>query len=154
MSGLVDRIGGPGSADNKNHDRFKSDMTSFGFPYSPFFVPKNVNSKSFRSSLSSGSVNSRMLMTVLAITINSFIEPMTERLRDLANWTSSGLTAINFTTAFPKPSLFSWKGTVQLLLERIQRDTKLLGADGEKLDGSINRLLSKLGKARAADQQH
>lgn len=43
---------------------------------------------------------------------------------------------------------------VQLLLERIQRDTKLLGADGEKLDGSINRLLSELSKARAADQQH
>jgi hypothetical protein len=43
---------------------------------------------------------------------------------------------------------------VQLLLERIQRDTKLLGADGEKLDGSLNRLLSELNKVRAADQQH
>lgn len=43
---------------------------------------------------------------------------------------------------------------VQLLLERIQRDTKLLGADGEKLDGSLNRLLSELSKVRAADQQH
>jgi predicted ATPase len=42
---------------------------------------------------------------------------------------------------------------VQLLLERIQRDTKLLGADGEKLDGSLNRLLSELNKVRAADQQ-
>jgi hypothetical protein len=43
---------------------------------------------------------------------------------------------------------------VQLLLERIQRDTKLLGADGEKLDGSLNRMLAELSKARAADQQH
>ena len=43
---------------------------------------------------------------------------------------------------------------VQLLLERIQRDTKLLGEDGEKLDGSLNRLLNELNKARAADQQH
>jgi ABC-type cobalamin/Fe3+-siderophores transport system ATPase subunit len=43
---------------------------------------------------------------------------------------------------------------IQLLLERIQRDTKLLGADGEKLDGSLNRLLSELGKSRAADQQY
>lgn len=43
---------------------------------------------------------------------------------------------------------------VQLLLERIQRDTKLLGADGEKLDGSLNRLLSEVSKVRSADQQH
>lgn len=43
---------------------------------------------------------------------------------------------------------------LQLLLERIQRDTKLLGADGEQLDGSLNRLLSDLNKVRASDQRH
>lgn len=69
---------------------------------------------------------------------------------------SSGKQAIQriiedyFKTHKESSSVFA----VQLLLERIQRDTKLLGADGEKLDGSINRLLSELSKARAADQQH
>lgn len=43
---------------------------------------------------------------------------------------------------------------VQLLLERIQRDTKLLGTDGEKLDGSLSRLLTELDKVRATDQSH
>ena len=43
---------------------------------------------------------------------------------------------------------------IQLLLERIQRDTKLLGEDGEKLDASLGRMLNELNKARAADQQH
>jgi len=69
---------------------------------------------------------------------------------------SSGKQAIQriiedyFKTHKESSSVFA----VQLLLERIHRDTKLLGADGEKLDGSINRLLSELSKARAADQQH
>lgn len=69
---------------------------------------------------------------------------------------SSGKQAIQriiddyFKTHKESSSVFA----VQLLLERIQRDTKLLGADGEKLDGSLNRLLSELSKARAADQQH
>ena len=69
---------------------------------------------------------------------------------------SSGKQAIQriiddyFKTHKESSSVFA----VQLLLERIQRDTKLLGADGEKLDGSLNRLLSELNKARAADQQH
>lgn len=43
---------------------------------------------------------------------------------------------------------------IQLLLERIQRDTKLLGEDGEILDGSVNRMLSHLTKTRGANQQH
>jgi hypothetical protein len=43
---------------------------------------------------------------------------------------------------------------IQLLLERIQRDTKLLGEDGEKLDASLGRLLTELTKVRAADQRH
>jgi hypothetical protein len=69
---------------------------------------------------------------------------------------SSGKQAIQriiddyFKTHKESSSVFA----VQLLLERIQRDTKLLGADGEKLDGSLNRLLSELNKVRAADQQH
>ncbi|MBI5760154.1 MAG: AAA family ATPase [Planctomycetales bacterium] len=69
---------------------------------------------------------------------------------------SSGKQAIQriiddyFKTHKESSSVFA----VQLLLERIQRDTKLLGEDGEKLDGSLNRLLSELNKARAADQQH
>jgi hypothetical protein len=42
---------------------------------------------------------------------------------------------------------------IQLLLERIQRDTKLLGEDGDKLDASLRRLMGLLDKARAADQQ-
>jgi len=32
---------------------------------------------------------------------------------------------------------------VQLLLERIQRDSKLLGQDGERLDGCLNRFSAK-----------
>jgi AAA domain, putative AbiEii toxin, Type IV TA system len=69
---------------------------------------------------------------------------------------SSGKQAIKriiddyFKTHKESSSVFS----VQLLLERIQRDTKLLGEDGEKLDGALNRLLSELNKDRAADQQH
>jgi hypothetical protein len=43
---------------------------------------------------------------------------------------------------------------IQLLIERIQRDTKLLGEDGEALDGALNRLLSEVNKARGANQQH
>jgi hypothetical protein len=43
---------------------------------------------------------------------------------------------------------------IQLLLERVQRDTKLLGEDGEKLDASLGRLLNELNKTRSADQQH
>ncbi len=43
---------------------------------------------------------------------------------------------------------------VQLLLERIQRDSKLLGQDGERLDGCLNRLLGEVNKARSANQQH
>lgn len=69
---------------------------------------------------------------------------------------SSGKQAIQriiddyFKTHKESSSVFA----VQLLLERIQRDTKLLGEDGEKLDGSLNRLLSELNKARTANQQH
>ena len=69
---------------------------------------------------------------------------------------SSGKQAIQriiddyFKTHKESSSVFA----VQLLLERIQSDTKLLGADGEKLDGSLNRMLNELTKARAADQQH
>jgi ABC-type cobalamin/Fe3+-siderophores transport system ATPase subunit len=69
---------------------------------------------------------------------------------------SSGKQAIQriiddyFKTHKESSSVFA----IQLLLERIQRDTKLLGEDGEKLDGSLNRLLAELNKARAADQQH
>lgn len=69
---------------------------------------------------------------------------------------SSGKQAVQrivddyFKTHKESSSVFS----VQLLLERIQRDTKLLGEDGEKLDGALNRLLGELNKARAAGQQH
>jgi hypothetical protein len=41
---------------------------------------------------------------------------------------------------------------VELLLERIQRDTILLGEDGETLDGTLKRLLGELTKMRAAQQ--
>lgn len=43
---------------------------------------------------------------------------------------------------------------IQLLLERLQRDSKLLGQDGEKLDAALSRLLSELAKARSAHQTH
>jgi len=42
---------------------------------------------------------------------------------------------------------------IQLLLERIQKDTELLGVDGENLDASLKRLLGELKKARASAQQ-
>lgn len=69
---------------------------------------------------------------------------------------SSGKQAVQriiddyFKTHKESSSVFS----VQLLLERIQRDTKLLGEDGETLDGALNRLLGELNKVRAAAQQH
>jgi predicted ATPase len=42
---------------------------------------------------------------------------------------------------------------IQLLLERIQKDTELLGVDGESLDASLKRLLGELKKTRASGQQ-
>lgn len=43
--------------------------------------------------------------------------------------------------------------SIQLMLERVQRDSKLLGKDGEKLDGALNGLLSLLSKFRSGDQK-
>ena len=42
---------------------------------------------------------------------------------------------------------------IQLLLERIQKDTELLGVDGESLDASLKRLLEELKKVRDSGQQ-
>ncbi|MBN1910339.1 MAG: AAA family ATPase, partial [Pirellulales bacterium] len=42
---------------------------------------------------------------------------------------------------------------IQLLLERIQKDTELLGVDGESLDASLKRLLGELKKVRGSGQQ-
>lgn len=42
---------------------------------------------------------------------------------------------------------------IQLLFERIQQDTELLGVDGENLDASLKRLLGELKKARASGQR-
>lgn len=43
---------------------------------------------------------------------------------------------------------------VQLLLERLDRDAKLLGEDGERLEASLSRLLQEVTKARLASHKH
>lgn len=42
---------------------------------------------------------------------------------------------------------------IQILFERIQQDTELLGVDGENLDASLKRLLGELKKSRASGQR-
>lgn len=41
---------------------------------------------------------------------------------------------------------------VQLLIERLKRDTELLGVDGEELDASLKRLAGEIEKARSSGQ--
>ena len=53
-----------------------------------------------------------------------------------------------FVTHKESSSIFDF----QLLLERIQRDTELLGEDGENLDAVLKRLLNELRKARSSEQ--